>query len=76
AQFLLRGLRSAADLAYEQPTSLVNKHLAPGIETVYLHSFPETQHISSTIVREVIRYDGRLQGLVPDKVAEFIEGLR
>lgn len=75
AHFLLRGLRSAADLAYEQPTSLINKHLAPGIETVYLHSFPETQHISSTIVREVIRYDGKVRGLVPDKVADFIEGL-
>jgi pantetheine-phosphate adenylyltransferase len=76
SSFLLRGLRSAADLAYEQPTSLVNRHLAPGMETVYLHSFPETQHISSTIVREVIRYGGRLRGLVPDKVAALIEKIR
>ncbi|MFK7970071.1 MAG: pantetheine-phosphate adenylyltransferase [Bacteroidia bacterium] len=76
AKFLLRGIRSAADLAYEQPTSLINKHLAPGMETIYLHSFPETQHISSTIVREVIRYDGKLQGLVPEGVAEYVEGLK
>lgn len=75
AHFLLRGLRSSADLAYEQPTSLVNRHLVPQMETVYLHSLPETQHISSTIVREVIRYKGKLKGLVPDAVAEYIEGL-
>lgn len=72
AQFILRGIRSAADLAYEQPTSLVNKHLNDKIETVYLHSFPETQHLSSTIVREVIRYKGTLHGLVPDAVADYI----
>ena len=75
ARFILRGLRSAADLAYEQPTSLVNRHLASEMETVYLHSFPETQHISSTIVREVIRYNGRLEGLVPTAVAVYVAGL-
>ena len=73
ATFLLRGIRSNADLAYEKPTSLINRHLNSGIDTLYLHSFPETSHISSTIVREVIKYQGKLEGLLPEEVVGFIK---
>lgn len=70
---LLRGIRSYTDLTYEQPTSLINRHLNDQIETVYLHSYPETIHISSTIIREVIKYGGKLEGLVPEKIVDFIK---
>lgn len=76
ARFLLRGLRSGTDLAYEQPVSQINRHLSPELDTVFLHSYPETIHISSTIVREVIKYKGRLDGLLPPKVQAFIEAKR
>ncbi len=66
--FILRGLRSPSDLEYEQPIAYINQHLNPNIEIVCLLSKPETGHISSTIVREVIRYKGSLAGLVPDAV--------
>ncbi len=72
ANFLLRGIRSNVDLSYEQPTSLINRHLNDDIDTVYLHSYPETSHISSTIVREVIRYQGKLEGLVPEEIVAYI----
>ncbi len=70
---LLRGIRSYTDLTYEQPTSLINRHLNDQIETVYLHSHPETIHISSTIIREVIRYGGKLEGLVPEEIVDYIK---
>lgn len=69
--FLLRGLRSPNDLAYEQPIAYVNQHLNPAIEVVCLLSKPETAHISSTIVREIIRYNGNIENLVPKAVIDF-----
>lgn len=69
-QFLLRGLRNPNDLVYEQPIAFVNQHLYPELEVVCLISKPETAHISSTIVREIIKYKGNVEGLVPDAVVE------
>lgn len=70
--FILRGLRAPSDLEYEQPIAYVNQHLNPEIEIVCLLSKPETAHISSTVVREIIRYRGNLQKLVPPAVIEYI----
>lgn len=70
--FILRGLRAPSDLEYEQPIAYVNQHLNPAIEVVCLLSKPETAHISSTVVREIIRYQGNLQKLVPQPVIEYI----
>jgi pantetheine-phosphate adenylyltransferase len=72
APFVLRGLRSEQDLAYEQPISFVNHHLNPALETVFLHSNPATMHISSSIVREIVKYGGDLHGLVPDVLVDYI----
>jgi pantetheine-phosphate adenylyltransferase len=65
ARFLLRGLRDAPDFQYEKGINFLNKHLEAGIETVFLISDASTQTVSSTLVREVIRYRGSLEGLVP-----------
>ncbi len=73
ARFLLRGLRGPQDLTYEQPIELINKHMAPDIETVHLISKPETAAISSTIVREVIKYKGEISGLLPAPVVAFVK---
>ena len=71
-QFLLRGLRSAPDFEYEKHIFLLNKHLDTRIETVFLVS--NTQHIgvSSTLVREIIKYHGKLEGLVPLNIINTI----
>ncbi len=71
--FILRGLRSPSDLEYEQPIAYINQHLNPDVEIVCLLSKPKTAHISSTIVREVIRYKGKLEGLVPQAVIDLLE---
>ena len=73
AQFLLRGIRSDTDLSYERPLELINKHLFPDIETVYLFSRPTHVHVSSTLVREVIKYQGKVEGLVPEAIVDFIK---
>ncbi|MCS7072936.1 MAG: pantetheine-phosphate adenylyltransferase, partial [Bacteroidia bacterium] len=52
---------------------LLNRQLAEEIETVFLISNPATGHISSTLVREVIRFRGKLNGLVPDSLIPAIE---
>jgi pantetheine-phosphate adenylyltransferase len=72
APVLLRGIRSYSDLEYEQPTSMANRHLAPEVETIYMHSDPQTLYISSTVVREVIRYKGKLKGMVPEAIIPLI----
>jgi len=65
---ILRGLRNSVDYEYERTIDQVNKQLDPEMETVFLFSGRETSHLSSTIVREVIRWQGSLEGLVPEAI--------
>jgi pantetheine-phosphate adenylyltransferase len=65
---ILRGLRNSVDYEYERTIDQVNKQLDPEMETVFLFSGRETAHLSSTIVREVIRWQGSLDGLVPEAI--------
>ena len=65
---ILRGLRNSVDYEYERTIDQVNKQLAPEVETVFLFSGRDTSHLSSTIVREVIRWQGSLDGLVPEAI--------
>ncbi len=76
AGYLLRGLRSDTDLSYERPIELINKHLSPDIETVYIFSRPIHVHISSTLVREVIKYQGKVEGLVPEEIVDYIKDIK
>lgn len=67
AKFILRGLRNATDYNFEQPIAQTNYKIA-GIESVFLVSAPEVSNISSTIVRDIMRYDGDYSFLVPSAV--------
>jgi len=69
ASLIIRGLRAAGDFEYEFQMALMNRHLEPEIETVFMVPSVETTYISSTIVREVARYGGDLSGLVHPTVA-------
>jgi pantetheine-phosphate adenylyltransferase len=68
ARYILRGLRTAADFEYERAIAQMNKMLDYDIETVFLLTKPEHSPISSTIVREVIRYGGDASQFVPKEV--------
>ena len=72
ASLIIRGLRAMSDFEYEFQMALMNRHLSPGLETVFMIPSVETTYISSSIVREVAQFGGSLDGLVPEAVAEAL----
>ena len=68
AKFLLRGLRNASDFDYEKTISQLNHIVGENVETVFLISKPEYSHISSTIVREIIKGKGDARPFLPEGV--------
>lgn len=68
ANFLVRGLRNTTDFEYENTISQMNRNLNPDLETVFLITSPEFAAISSTIIREVHRFDGDISKYLPYKV--------
>ena len=75
ARWILRGLRSAADTAYELPMALSNRRCAQsGIDTVFLPAGAETSFISSSLVREIAAGGGRLEAFVTPRVEEALRG--
>jgi pantetheine-phosphate adenylyltransferase len=73
AALLIRGLRAVADFEYEYQMALMNRHLAPNLETVFMVPSLETSYISSSLVREVARFGGSLESLVHPHVAAALE---
>lgn len=72
AQFILRGLRNATDLDFENAIAQNNLILAPEIETYFLLARTGLSHISSTIVRDILANGGSVETLVPSEVLRFI----
>jgi len=68
AKYIIRGLRNASDFDYEKTIAQLNHELNPEIETIFFISRPKYSHISSTIVREIIRVKGDASSLVPKEV--------
>ncbi len=68
ANYILRGLRTSADYEFERAIAQMNQNMAPEIETVFLVSDPALSHISSTIVRDILLYNGDVSKFVPDAV--------
>ena len=66
---VVRGIRTAGDYEHEWSLAQVNSILAPEFETVCLLSRPDLAPVSSSLVREVARHGGALDGLVPAPVA-------
>lgn len=68
ATLIVRGLRAVSDYEYELQMALMNRRLAPSIDTVFLMANEEYSYLSSRLVKEVARLKGDLGGLVPDTV--------
>lgn len=64
AEFILRGIRTVNDFEYEKSIADVNRKMT-GIETIILFTEPEHTHISSTIVRELLRYGKDVSDFIP-----------
>src|SRR5215208_7692041 len=69
---LIRGLRAVSDFEYEYQMALMNRHLSPTLETVFMIPSLDTTYISASLVREVARFGGDVSGLVHPRVAEAL----
>lgn len=70
ATVILRGIRAISDYEYELQMALMNRRLAPGIETVFLMAGEAYSFLSARLVKEVIALGGDVSGLVPPLVEE------
>ncbi len=68
ATALLRGIRAISDYEYEFQMALMNRRLAPDIETVFLQPAGRYSFVSSRMVKEVFNFQGDISGLVPPNV--------
>ena len=64
---LVKGLRSEMDYEYEVPMAQMNRRMS-GVDTLFIEADPKYGHVSSTLMKEVVRYGGSVEGLVPDPV--------
>ena len=71
--FIFRGLRATADYEYEHAIALMNRRLAPQVETVFLMADAESSFISSTIVKEVALNGGDVSAFVPPAVVPLLQ---
>jgi pantetheine-phosphate adenylyltransferase len=71
---VLRGIRAITDYEYEFQMALMNRRLAPEIETVFLQPAGRYSFVSSRLVKEVVSFGGKVDGLVPPNVAKRLVG--
>lgn len=72
ANVIIKGLRTVADFEYEFQMALLNKALNPEYETVFMMTDSKYSYISSSMVKEVAKYHGELDGFVPPSIKEKI----
>lgn len=65
SQFIVRGLRTTADLEFEKAIAQMNKAMADEIETLFILPTPELSAINSTIIRDIVRNGGDASKFVP-----------
>lgn len=67
---LIRGIRNGTDLDHEKAIFGMNKHLNSEIETVFMPSLPKYDFISSSLIKEVVKMGGEVDGLVPQIIVK------
>ncbi|MCH4168917.1 MAG: pantetheine-phosphate adenylyltransferase [Streptococcaceae bacterium] len=75
-QYLLRGIRNMTDYQYETEMARFNHEINPKVETVFLQSRPEFEHISSSRMKELIHFGGEIADYVPPLVVQKLEEKR
>jgi pantetheine-phosphate adenylyltransferase len=73
ARAIVKGLRAISDFEYELEMSQLNRRQAPEIESVYLMASPQYSFLSSSGVKELATFGGRIEDLVPDEVAARLQ---
>jgi len=72
AGVLLRGLRTEADFVYEMQMAMMNSHMAKKIQTIFVPTRQDHSHISSSLVKEVVKLGGDVSKFVPEIVCESL----
>lgn len=67
---VVRGIRAVSDYEYELQMALMNRHLEPRLETVFLVANPNVSYISSSLIKQIYTLGGNIDGLVPKLIAE------
>jgi pantetheine-phosphate adenylyltransferase len=68
ASAIIRGLRAVSDFEYEFQMALMNRHLEPTLETVFMMPAEQYTYLSSRLIKEVFQLGGEVRGLVPAAV--------
>jgi len=68
AKFIIRGIRNTDDLRFESNIAQINSELAKNIETFFLFSKAEKSHISSSIIRDIIKNKGDVSQFIPKEI--------
>lgn len=72
ASHMIRGIRTVSDFEYEKAIAQMNHALIPEIESIFIVSKPGYSSISSTIVRDIMRYGGDVAQFVPSAALPFL----
>jgi pantetheine-phosphate adenylyltransferase len=73
---IVRGLRAVSDFEYEMQMALMNRHLNPNVETVFMMPAEQYTYVSSRLVKEVAALGGSVSGLVPINVESRLNSKR
>jgi pantetheine-phosphate adenylyltransferase len=73
AKAIVKGLRAISDFEYEMEMNQLNRMQAPDVESVYLMSSPEYSFVSSSGVKELATFGGRIDEMVPAEVAAALK---
>jgi pantetheine-phosphate adenylyltransferase len=73
ARAIVKGLRAISDFEYEMEMNQLNRRQAPDIDTLYLMASPQYSFLSSSGVKELATFGGRIEDLVPSGVAERLK---
>lgn len=75
ASVIVRGIRNSVDSAYETDMATINRGLGSHPETIFLPAKPEFLHISSSYVRDMIKYRQPLDGIIPENATKYLLSL-
>ncbi|WP_297208503.1 pantetheine-phosphate adenylyltransferase [uncultured Brachyspira sp.] len=70
---LARGIRDSEDLYYELKMARMNKLLYPEMDTIFLHTSENYAYVSSSLIKEVLKFNGPIDGLVPEILIDEIK---
>ena len=74
SKVIIRGLRAMSDFEYEFQMALMNRQLAPDIETFFIVTEPQYSYLSSSAVKNVFQFGGDISSMVPECVRNRMKG--